>query len=170
MTAANQPKVLVVDDNPVDVRIFKYAFSTTGVAHEIEGTDNGESAMALLLDGLQSGTQMPKLILVDLNLPTMTGIELLRALKANEQLRRIPVIVISSSQFQTDIGRAYEAGASLYLRKPNDLDSLEELVKAVATVWLKYGMVAQTSRIPINAPDGSIGRQAEVEAGLGSLY
>ena len=155
MSATRSPHVLIVEDNPVDFRILQYAFSNTGIPHEVHGTDDGESAMALLRAHLESPElTIPRLILLDLNLPRMSGIEVLRAIKANEQLRRIPVIVISSSQFQSDIAGAYDSGASLYVRKPNDLDALEDLIAAIAKAWLKYGLGADRAAMNARPPDG----------------
>lgn len=153
-SATAGPHVLIVEDNPVDFRILKYAFSNTGIPHEIQGADDGESAIALLQQSLDSPESItPRLILLDLNLPRMSGMEVLRAIKAHEQLRRIPVIVISSSQFQTDVSGAYESGASLYVRKPNDLDALEDLIGAIAKAWLKYGLTADRA-VTTPRPDG----------------
>ena len=140
MSPRSKPRVLIVDDNKADSGLFAYGFSNTGVPHEVDGAQDGQSAMDCLRQRLRTGDlPLPRLILLDLTMPKMSGIEFLRELKANEQLRRIPVIVMTSSQFARDIDEAYEAGACLYVCKPNDLESLEELIRAIATVWLKYG-------------------------------
>jgi chemotaxis family two-component system response regulator Rcp1 len=155
MSATAGPHVLIVEDNPVDFRILQYAFSNTGIMHEIQGVGDGESAIALLQQGLESPElTIPRLILLDLNLPRMSGMDVLRAIKANNQLRRIPVIVISSSQFQSDISGAYDSGASLYVRKPNDLDALEDLVGAIAKAWLKYGLGADRAALAARSFEG----------------
>ena len=141
MSPSSKPRVLIVDDNKADSRLFAYGFSNTGIRHELDRAQDGQSAMECLLQRLRAGDlPLPRLILLDLTMPKMSGIEFLRELKANEQLRRIPVIVMTSSQFARDIREAYDAGASLYICKPNDLESLEELSGAIATVWLKYGV------------------------------
>ena len=144
------PRILIIEDNPVDFRILKYAFCNTGIVVELDEADDGESAMTFLRKETNAGAR-PALILLDLNLPKMSGMEVLRNIKAHDDLRCIPVIVLSSSQFQSDVSRAYEAGASLYVHKPNDLDKLEELVNAIATAWLKYGMLPDAC--------GSVGSQ-----------
>jgi CheY-like chemotaxis protein len=154
MSRENQPEVLVVEDNAVDFRIFRYAFSSTGIDHELALKQDGESALAFLRDRLESSGEMPRLILLDLHLPRMSGLDFLRALKAHPALRQIPVVVVSSSQFQKDVAGAYEAGASLYVRKPGDLDSLEDLVTAMAKVWLKYGVTAGNALVPHTNIDG----------------
>lgn len=144
MASNGTPRILIVEDNDVDFRILKHAFSSTGIPHEIDGVDNGESALEYLLRGPGANEETaPRLIMLDLNLPKLGGLEVLRAVKAHAELRRIPVAVISSSQFQSDILGAYDLGASLYVRKPNDLAALEELVKAIATTWLKYALRPQ---------------------------
>ena len=154
MSAAASPRVLIVEDNPVDFRILQYAFSNTGILHELQGVNDGETAIALLQRGLESPEPTaPRLVLLDLNLPRMSGMEVLRAIKGHDVLRRIPVIVISSSQFQTDVSAAYESGASLYVRKPNDLDALEDLVNAIARAWLRYGLGAEQV-VRAKSPDG----------------
>lgn len=146
MSTRSKPRILIVDDNKADSGLFAYGFSNTGLPHEVDGAEDGESALECLLQRLKTGElPIPRLILLDLSMPRMSGIDFLRAVKANEQLSRIPVIVMTSSQFARDIREAYEAGASLYVCKPNDLESLEELVGAIANVWLKYGL-------PLDAP------------------
>lgn len=141
MSPQNKPRVLIVDDNKADSGLFAYAFSNTGVPHELDAAEDGQSAMNCLLQRLRTrDVPLPQLILLDLTMPKMSGIEFLRELKAHERLRRIPVIVMTSSQFARDIREAYEAGASLYVCKPNDLEDLEQLVGAIAKVWLRYGL------------------------------
>lgn len=143
---SKKPRVLVVEDNPVDVQILQHAFSTAEVALEIDVADDGESAMDLLQKQSQSAqTPLPGLVILDLNLPKMSGLEVLREMRNNQRLKRIPVVVMSSSRSERDVNSAYDSGANLYVRKPNDLDNVERLIQAIVQVWLYYGV------LPVNA-------------------
>lgn len=141
MAGIKKPRILLVEDNPTDAQILEHAFSASRVPHQLDVVVDGEAALELLTQRSQTARNgLPQLIILDLNLPKKGGLELLREIKAHELLRRIPVVVMSSSRSDRDVNSAYESGASLYVRKPGDLESLEQLAEAIARAWLMYGV------------------------------
>ena len=135
------PRLLIVDDNDVDFRILKDVFLSTGIPVEVDGADSGESALEYLSQRVDAGTgELPSLILLDLNLPRLSGMDVLRRLKAHAVFKQIPVVMMSSSRYADDPAAACEAGAALYVQKPADLEQLEDLIQALAKTWLKFGL------------------------------
>ena len=130
-------KILLVEDNPGDVRLTQEALKESKMLNELYVTEDGEEAMEFLnRDGKYSGAPHPDLILLDLNLPKKDGRELLEEIKADEKLRRIPVVVLTTSKAQEDIYRMYEQHANCYITKPIDLDQFIEVVKSIDNFWL----------------------------------
>lgn len=135
-------QILFVEDNPADVRLFRQALRDTGARHQITVVDDGEDAADLLFQrGQYAGARRPDLILLDLNLPKKSGLEVLREIKIHPHLKRIPVIILTSSASHSDINTAYEMGANMYLLKPSNLDEVEQLMDIVATAWLQTAML-----------------------------
>ena len=146
MTGGKNPRILLVEDNPVDVQILKHALSSSDVPHDVDVADDGETALNLLIEKAElEQKSLPQLVILDLNLPKKSGLEVLREIKTHRQLRRIPVVVMSSSRSERDVNSAYDNGANLYVRKPNDLDSVEQLARAIAQAWLKFGVLSGSS-------------------------
>jgi len=130
-------EILLVEDNPGDVRLTQEAARETKVHNNIHVVTNGLDAMAFLRhEGRFGSVPRPDLILLDLNMPGMDGREVLRRVKADENLRRIPVVIITSSQAEEDILRAYDLQASCYVTKPVDLDQFIKVVKNIENFWL----------------------------------
>ena len=110
--------ILIVDDNPDDIEITKIALAEVGRTEKLEAAMRGNLAM----DRLRTGRDLPALILLDLKMPGMSGIDTLRQIRADERLKGIPVIVVTSSSLGSDEKEAYEAGANSYLQKAFDID------------------------------------------------
>jgi two-component system response regulator len=125
--------VLIVDDNPNDVLITKRILSKVAPAVGTEVAPNGETALAALHDGLKR----PALILLDLKMPGMDGVEVLRRLRADDELRNIPVIIMTHSALESDITASYEAGASGFLHKAFDIEQFGMEMKQLLDRWLK---------------------------------
>lgn len=133
--------ILLVEDDPNDVILVKRAFEKAGIANPIQVVDNGEDAQAYIL-GLDRFSDrkkysLPEVILLDLKLPRKSGLEVLAWLKHQPNLKRIPVIVLTSSSERRDIDKAYELGVNSYLIKPVEFDDLLELVKKLKVYWLE---------------------------------
>ena len=130
-------KILLVEDNPGDVRLTKEALKESKMLNELYVTEDGEEALEFLnRQGKYADAPYPDLILLDLNLPKKDGRELLEEIKSDEKLKRIPVVVLTTSKAQEDIYRMYEQHANCYITKPIDLDQFIEVVKSIDNFWL----------------------------------
>jgi len=130
-------EILLVEDNPGDVRLTLEAFREAKVCNTLHTVSDGVEAMAFLRkEGKYEKVPSPDLILLDLNLPRKDGREVLAELKADEELKHIPVVVLTSSQAEQDIARSYELQASCYVTKPLDLDQFISVVKSIGDFWL----------------------------------
>jgi len=129
-------EILLVEDNPGDVRLTREALREGKVRNNLNVVDDGVKALAFLRrEGEYAAAPRPDLVLLDLNLPRMGGREVLEAIKANPELRSIPVVVLTSSQAEQDIARAYELRANCYVTKPVDLDQFIAVVKSIEDFW-----------------------------------
>lgn len=137
-------EVLLVEDNPGDVRLTLEAFREGKVLNKLNVVEDGEEAMAYLRQqGAYAGAAPPGLILLDLNLPRKDGREVLREIKADEGLRRIPVVVLTTSQAEEDILRSYDLNANCYITKPVDLEKFIGVVRYIQEFWLAVVQLPQ---------------------------
>jgi chemotaxis family two-component system response regulator Rcp1 len=131
-------EILLVEDNPGDVRLTKESFRDAKVRNIMETVADGVEAMAFLRrEGRYQSSTRPDLILLDLNLPRKNGLEVLKEIKANEDLKRIPVVVLTTSQAEQDIVKSYDLYANAYITKPVELDQFISVVKAIEGFWLE---------------------------------
>jgi CheY-like chemotaxis protein len=131
-------QILLVEDNPGDVRLTREALKEAKFRNTLQVVGDGVEALAYLRQqGQYSGTIRPHLIMLDLNLPRMDGREVLAAIKKDADLRRIPVVVLSSSEAETDIARAYELHANAYVTKPVDIAHFLHVVKSIEEFWVE---------------------------------
>jgi CheY-like chemotaxis protein len=132
--------ILLVEDDPNDVMLVKRAFEKANIVNPIQVVDNGEDAQDYLLgEGKFSDRQnfpLPVIILLDLKLPRRSGLEVLEWLRVQPSLKRIPVVILSSSTENRDINKAYDIGVNSYLIKPVEFDDLLDLVKNLKLYWL----------------------------------
>ena len=140
MTVVHEAKpieILLVEDNPGDVRLTVEALKEGKVANRLTVANDGVEALEVLRrEGKHAGATRPDLVLLDLNLPRMDGREVLRAIKSDEHLRRIPVVVLTTSKADEDILKSYDLYANCYITKPVDLDRFIEVVKSIDAFWL----------------------------------
>jgi two-component system, chemotaxis family, response regulator Rcp1 len=131
-------EVLLVEDNPGDVRLTREAFRAANNNVHVNVAADGVEAMAFLRqEGLYAGAQRPALILLDLNLPRMSGRELLACIKQDQDLRTIPTVVLSSSDADVDLHMANLLQASCYIVKPALSDDLDRIVGRINDFWLR---------------------------------
>jgi two-component system, chemotaxis family, response regulator Rcp1 len=143
MPTARPPiQILLVEDNPADVRLTIEAFKEASVPNELQVARDGAEAVALLKDA-PPGTSPPDLILLDLNLPKKHGREVLAEIKADDVLRHIPIVILTTSQADQDILQSYHLRANAVITKPVDVDQFFAAVKAIEQFWLT---VAKLSR------------------------
>jgi CheY-like chemotaxis protein len=133
---SGEVQILLVEDNPGDARLVAELFKEGRSSHRIRHVSDGVEALAYLRDNVEPAARLPDLILLDLNLPRKDGRELLAEIKADERLRRIPVVVLTTSQAEDDIAKAYGLYANCYITKPMDLDQFARVVKSIEDFWL----------------------------------
>lgn len=131
-------RILLVEDNPDDAALALRAFRRYGPAGQLVTAESAEAALELL-----ARRGPPRLVLLDLQLPRMGGLELLRQLRQSESTRRLPVVVMTSSDEEHDIRTAYDYGANSYLRKPVNFHDFVELVGRLRQYWLELNQVAR---------------------------
>jgi chemotaxis family two-component system response regulator Rcp1 len=133
-----QEKVIfLVEDNRADVRLIQEALKRSAVAHRIITVRNGMDAMSYLhREGEFEEALIPDLILLDLNLPCKDGREVLAEIKADPKLKRIPVIILTTSRNEEDISRSYDLHANCYITKSRNLTDLFAIVKRIEEFWL----------------------------------
>jgi CheY-like chemotaxis protein len=137
-----QRGILIVEDNPGDVRLMREALRNVEPLITIHVACDGEEALRFLRrEGEHAGAPKPALIFLDFNLPKADSRDILRQMKADARLRLIPVAVLTTSDSERDIREAYELHANCYLRKPGDLDSFLDTIRAAADFWLNVACV-----------------------------
>ncbi|MEI6633630.1 MAG: response regulator [Chlamydiota bacterium] len=133
MRAKQAVTLLLVEDNPGDVRLLMEIVKEERIAASLRVAGDGAAALASLR---AAGAALPDLILLDLNLPRKNGLEFLAEMKADVALKRIPVIVLTGSEAEEDIERAYELHANCYIVKPSTIKGLVAVVRGIAEFWL----------------------------------
>src|SRR6267143_494508 len=129
--------ILLVEDNPGDVRLMREALREAKFQNELYVAEDGVEAIAFLRrQGKYAGAVRPDLILLDLNLPRKDGLEVLAEIKEDADLKRIPVVVLTTSQAEADILRAYNLHANCYINKPVDIEQFLTVVKSIEDFWL----------------------------------
>ncbi len=128
----NSKPILLVEDDTVDVMTVKRALKDLQVMSDLVATGDGEEALAYLRDDENT---KPCVILLDLNMPKMNGTEFMRIVKADEILRRIPIIVLTTSNSEQDISRSFELGAAGYMVKSVDYKKFMEIIKTIDLYW-----------------------------------
>lgn len=133
--------ILVAEDDPNDILLFQRAVQKAGLATSLQIARNGEDAISYLkgddVYADRSQHPLPRLIFTDLKMPRVNGFELLEWLKKHEVCRRVPMIVLSSSNDPKDVQKAYELGANCYLLKPRTFDELSALIRESLEFWAK---------------------------------
>lgn len=147
MKARNLPPIFLVEDSPEDHIAIMRALEQSGLEHPVLHFVDGGAAIEHLRDrGAfvgREGNALPCLIVLDLNLPGLDGLEVLRAIKSDHELRSIPVVIFSTSCDPRDVGRCYDAGANSYVVKPSNFC---EFVEAIATIHRYWTLIALQSQ------------------------
>lgn len=131
--------ILLVEDNPGDVRLTQEAFREANFPTEVNAVADGIEALDYLYqrEGFGNSTR-PDLVLLDINLPRISGHEVLQAVKADEKLRDIPVVMLSSSTADRDVERSFDLDANGYIPKPFDIDGFKRVVSEVEKLWTAF--------------------------------
>jgi chemotaxis family two-component system response regulator Rcp1 len=130
-------EILLVEDSPGDVRLTREALREGKIRNNLSVVPDGVEAMAFLRrEGRYAGAPRPDVILLDLNLPRKDGREVLVEIKADDRLRRIPVVILTTSADERDVLRAYELHANCYITKPVDFEQFITVIRAIENFWL----------------------------------
>lgn len=137
MTGRQLVEILLVEDNPGDVRLTQEALKEGEIPNNLSVVGDGEEAIAFLRkEPPYEDAPRPEIILLDLNLPRKDGREVLSEIKADEDLRSIPVVILTTSEAEQDIRRTYDLHANCYITKPVDLTEFIEVVQYIESFWL----------------------------------
>lgn len=139
---AIKDEILLVEDNADDEALTLRAFRKNNIANPIHVVRDGAEALDFLFarNGYQDRrtSELPALILLDLNLPKISGVEVLHQIRSNEKTRRLPVVVLTSSKEERDLASCYDNGANSYVKKPVDFVSFIESVRQLGMYWLAF--------------------------------
>ncbi len=132
--------ILLVEDNPTDEKLTTRAFRTCGVANTITVARDGVEALDYLfgtgMHAARTTSDLPAVVLLDLKLPRVDGLEVLRRLRANERTRLLPVVILTASAEEEDVERGYSLGANAYVRKPVEFAEFAEVARTLGHFWL----------------------------------
>ena len=135
-------EILLIEDDPQDMELTIFALQENNIPIDIQVARDGEEALDFLFcRGAYSSrdiTHPPHLVLIDLKLPKVDGLEVVRQIKQNEQTKTIPVVILSSSILDRDIMNGYKFGANSYIQKPVDFDQFQKLIKELGLYWLIF--------------------------------
>jgi two-component system response regulator len=147
-------EILLVEDNPNDVELTLRALKKHNLANKVHVVDDGAKALDLLFPHAASSenelASLPKVVFLDLKLPKVDGLEVLRRMKSNQRTRTIPVVVLTSSTEESDLVDSYELGVNSYITKPVDFDKFVDAVAQLGLYWLIL------NRIPDRAPNPAL--------------
>ncbi len=132
--------ILLVEDNPSDVALTQRALARSRIANELVVAEDGQEALDYLFGaGAYAGrevNELPALILLDLKLPRVDGLQVLRQIRADERTRRLPVVILTTSKEEQDVAQSYDLGANSYIRKPVDFIQFAQAVEQMGLYWL----------------------------------
>lgn len=126
--------ILLVDDSPDDIELALHAFRINGIANPIVIKQDGEQALNYLLDPAEP---LPALVLLDINLPKVSGLQALETIRRNARTCLLPVVMLTTSRHERDVRRSYAAGANSYIVKPLDFTEFSEVIREVGHYWLE---------------------------------
>ena len=140
-------EILLVEDNPADIMLTEEAFEEAHFAHRLHLARDGIEALSFLRrEGAHAEAPTPDVILLDLNMPRMGGLEVLDVLKADDMLRNIPVVVLTTSRAEGDIWRSYNLHANAYIPKPVTVSEFVEVIKSFGNFWFATAALSPKER------------------------
>jgi two-component system, response regulator len=133
----NSRSILLVEDTPSDIRLTQIALTKSHIANELVVVQDGQEALDYLFSAdMLARRDFPALILLDLKLPKVDGLEVLRQLRAHELTRRLPVVILTSSKEERDVAAGYDLGVNSYIQKPVDFDQFVQAIQHMGLYWL----------------------------------
>jgi CheY-like chemotaxis protein len=128
--------ILLVEDNPDDVELTLRALKRNNIVNEVVVARDGAEALDILLGPAATASRMPELVLLDLKLPKVDGVEVLRKIRATPATRLLPVVILTSSNEERDLVASYSLGANSFVRKPVEFEEFSEAVRQLGLYWL----------------------------------
>ncbi|KYG82249.1 response regulator [Roseivirga echinicomitans] len=128
----NSLNILLVEDNESDIMLIRLALEDVEIVRSLTAVNNGHEALQYLT---KEDTILPDLILLDINMPVMDGLEALEKIKANDSIKQIPVIMLTTSSRKEDIIKSYKAHSNSYIIKPNDITGLDKVAEVIRDYW-----------------------------------
>jgi two-component system, chemotaxis family, response regulator Rcp1 len=142
----NELQILLVEDNEGDILLTLEAFKELKVSNKVEVVRDGAEAIEFLKkEGQYSHSEIPNLILLDINMPRINGIEVLEFIKNNERLKKIPVVMLTTSSSEADIAACYERAANCFITKPMDFIKFLEIVQSIESFWFNIAQLPKTA-------------------------
>jgi CheY-like chemotaxis protein len=141
-------QILLVEDDSTAVELVREAFKDSGIPHDLTVASDGAAA----LEYVQTTPEKPHLILLDINLPKKSGLEVLKEIKQDPKLRTIPVIMLTNSRSQDDVVKAYNLYCNAYVRKPLGFDMIVETIKATGKFWFDIATLPDVSSVKSKPP------------------
>jgi two-component system response regulator len=136
----NNKTILLVEDNPSDINLTKRAFEKGHITNDLVVAEDGQEALDYIFGTGKYANrdigQLPTLILLDLKLPKISGLEVLKKIRATEIIKRLPVVILTSSKEEQDVAASYDLGVNSYIRKPIDFNQFAEAIKYLGLYWL----------------------------------
>jgi CheY-like chemotaxis protein len=136
----NNKTILLVEDNPSDISLTKRAFEKEHINSKLVVAEDGQEALDYIFGNAKYAhrdiSQIPALILLDLKLPKISGLEVLKRIRATEKIKRLPVVILTSSKEEQDVAASYDLGVNSYIRKPIDFNQFAEAIKYLGLYWL----------------------------------
>ncbi|MFT6068307.1 MAG: two-component system response regulator [Bacteriovoracaceae bacterium] len=140
-------EILLIEDEQADIDLISRAFEKSKISNNLSFVRNGEEALEFLRkEGAYSDVKTPDIVLLDLNMPKMSGREILVQVKSDESLKMIPIIVLTSSDAEEDIVKSYQLGANCYIQKPIDLNEVNKIILSLENFWFSIVTLATVDR------------------------
>ena len=139
MEQFEQVEILLVEDNPMDAELTMRALKNGGLANKLLWVKDGQQALDFLFRHGEYATRegvAPRLVLLDLKMPKVDGLEVLRAIRADDLTKRVPVVIMTSSQEERDVAQSYDLGVNSYVVKPVDFNAMTEIARQAGYYWL----------------------------------
>lgn len=154
MKNRDEVEILLVEDNPSDLELTLHSLRSHGLANHIQVAGDGEEALTFLFgdDAPLRAAGKLKLVLLDLKLPKVDGLEVLRAIKGSPETRNIPVVVLTSSREDQDVVDSYQLGVNSYIQKPVDFAQFSEVIGQLGLYWLVVNQVACNNAVAVPQP------------------
>ncbi len=157
MKAAKNPVVLAIEDNEADTALLRVLFANSPVPVELYFARSGvEGADFVFRRAEFTGMPTPDLILMDLNIPQKDGRELMKEIKSNVDMCRIPIVMLSTTSNEQEIADSYLCGATAFITKPSDLDHFQNTINSLCSFWFQYVKLPQKPEIKSHAVRGNL--------------